>query len=97
MKLFVGDANGTGSGPVVFADGATSSGLGYYYFGLSNTGDSLLFSNNGGTSYTYTPIPDSSGYDANVTNVRIILGGQFAGKTGSGSPSMTLQLLMQVK
>jgi hypothetical protein len=97
MKLFVGDAGVVGSGPVIFTDGATSSGLTYSFTSLASTTDSVSFSNNGGTSYAYTPVPDANGYDANVTNVRIILTGIFAGKTGAASPSLSLQMLMQVK
>jgi uncharacterized repeat protein (TIGR01451 family) len=97
MKLFVRDAGVVGSGPVIFTDGATSSGLTYSFTSLASTTDSISFSNNGGASYAYTPVPDANGYDANVTNVRIILTGIFAGKTGAASPSLSLQMLMQVK
>lgn len=97
MKLFVGDAGAVGSGPVIFTDGATSSGLTYSYVSLASTTDSISFSNDGGVTYTYTPVPDANGYDASVTNVRIALTGTFAGKTGASAPSLTLQMFMQVK
>jgi trimeric autotransporter adhesin len=97
MKLFVGDAGATGSGPVVFTDGSTSSALTYTFTSLASTTDSISFSNNAGTSFAYTPVADASGCDANVTNVRITLGGTFAGKTGATSPGLSLQLLMLVK
>lgn len=97
MKLFVGDAGAAGSGPVVFTDGSTSSALTYTFTSLASTTDSISFSNNGGTSFAYTPVADATGCDANVTNVRISLSGTFAGKTGATSPSLTLQLLMLVK
>jgi hypothetical protein len=97
MKLYVGDAGAAGSGPVIFTDGSTSSGLTYTYTSLASATDSISFSKDGGSTYTYTPVPDANGYDANVTNVRIIFGGTFAGKTGTGTPSMSLQMLMQVK
>jgi hypothetical protein len=97
MKLFVGDAGTVGSGPVVFTDGATSSALTYTFTSLASTTDSIAFSNNGGTTFAYTPVADASGCDATVTNVRITLGGTFAGKTGASNPSLTLQLLMLVK
>jgi len=97
MKLFVGDAGGAGSGPVVFTNGATSSTLTYSYVSLASTTDSLSFSNNGGATYAYTPVPDASGYDSAVTHVRVSPSGSFAGKTGASSPSLTFQMLMQVK
>ena len=49
----------------------TIGGLTYSYVSLSNTGDSLAFSNNNGASYTYVPVPDADGFDANVTDIRI--------------------------
>ncbi|MEA3039217.1 MAG: trimeric autotransporter adhesin [Sphingomonadales bacterium] len=97
MKLFVGDAAGAGSGPVVFTNGATSSGLTYSYVSLASTTDSLSFSKDGGVTFTYTPVPDASGYDSAVTHIRVSPSGSFAGKTGAGSPSLTFQMLMQVK
>jgi uncharacterized repeat protein (TIGR01451 family) len=97
MKLFVGDAGGAGSGPVVFTNGATSSGLTYSYVNLASTTDSLSFSKDGGVTFTYTPVPDASGYDSAVTHVRVSPSGSFAGKTGASSPSLTFQMLMQVK
>lgn len=97
LKLCVSDLNGTGSGPLIFTNGATSSGLTYTYSSLASTTDSLAFSNNNGASFAYTPVADSSGCDANVTHVRVTPSGAFAGKTGATNPSVTLQMMMQVK
>lgn len=97
MKLFVGDAGSAGSGPVTFTNGSPSSGLSYTFTSLSSTTDGLSFSNNGGTSYTYVPVADATGHDANVTHVRVALTGTFAGASGGSNPSLTLQMLMQVK
>lgn len=97
MQLFVGDLGTIGSGPVIFTNGSTSSGLTYSFASLSSTTDSLSFSNNGGTSFLYTPVPDSSGYDGNVTHVQITLSGTFAGRTGATSPSLSIQMLMKVR
>jgi hypothetical protein len=97
MKLFVGDVGAAGSGPVSFTNGTPSSGLSYAFTSLASTTDGLSFSNNGGTSYTYTPVPDASGHDANITHVRVALTGTFAGASGGSNPSLTLQMLMQVK
>jgi uncharacterized repeat protein (TIGR01451 family) len=97
MKLFVGNAGAAGSGPVTFTNGSPSSGLSYSFTSLSSTTDGLSFSNNGGASYAYVPVADASGHDANVTHVRVALTGTFAGASGGSNPSLTLQMLMQVK
>jgi uncharacterized repeat protein (TIGR01451 family) len=97
MQMFVGDVGPPGSGPVLFTNGATSSGLTYSFVSLASTTDSLSFSNNGGTSFTYTPAADLDGYDGNVTHVRITLAGAFAGKTGAADPSLSMQMLMKVR
>jgi hypothetical protein len=93
----VSDINGAGSGPVTFTNGPTSSGLTYTYSGLASATDSLAFSNNNAATFAYTPVADASGCDPNVTHVRIAPSGAFAGKTGATSPTVTLQMLMQVK
>lgn len=97
MRLYVNDLGGAGSGPVVFTNGSPVSGLTYTFTSLASTTDSIAFSNNGGSTYTYTPVPDANGYDSNVTHFRITPTGTFNGNTGSGSPSFTVQLRMQVK
>lgn len=97
MEMFVGNAGGAGSGPIIFTNGSPSSGLSYSYSWLGSSGDSLAFSNNGGASYNYTPVPDANGYDANVTNFRVNPSGSFAAKTGSSNPSFTMQYGMRVK
>ena len=97
MQMFVGDLGSAGSGPILFSNGATSSGLTYSFASLASTTDSLSFSNNGGASFTYTPVADALGYDGNVTHVRITLTGAFAGKTGAADPSLSMQMLMKVR
>jgi trimeric autotransporter adhesin len=97
MELYVGNIAGVGSGPVSFTNGTPSSGLTYTFTSLGSTTDSISFSNNGGTTYTYTPVPDANGYDANVTNFRINPAGSFAAKTGASDPRFTMQLRMRVK
>jgi hypothetical protein len=84
--LRVLDLAGTGKGPLDYVDGSLlgtgllGSNLTYSYAGLSSTTDRLDFSNDGGTTWTYVPVPDSDGYDANVTNIRVRLSGnQTAG------------------
>lgn len=97
LELFVGDYGAVGSGPLAVADGAVSCGLIYSFVSLANGTDSISFSNNGGASYSYTPIPDGSGYDATVTNVRVNPSGSFAAKTGATNPSCQMQLFARVK
>lgn len=77
LRMFVGNINGTGR-PVVFSDGSTSSTLTFTYTSLSSTTDDVDFSNNGGVSWTYTPVPDGQSYDAAVTHVRIKPKGSMA-------------------
>ena len=96
IGLYVGDLGGAGSGPVVFANGATPSGLSYSFTSLSSTTDDVDFSNNGGTNYTYVPTPDASGYDLNVNAVRINPKGTFNG-AGAGTPASTLSFRAKIK
>ncbi len=61
----------SGSAPVLFQDGATSSTLTITYTDLASSTDDVDFSNDGGTTWTYTPVPDGTGFDSAVTNFRI--------------------------
>ena len=89
--LFVGDLSAPGSGPVIFANGAVPSGMTYTFTSLASTTDGIDFSNNGGTTWTYTPVPDAAGFDPAVTHVRIRPNGTFAGKgCTSNAPSFTI-------
>lgn len=97
MRLYVGDVGGVGSGPVAFTNGATTSGLSYTYTSLASATDGIAFSNNGGATWTYTPVPDANGYDSNVTNFRVSPTGTFNGALGGNNPSFQLQLRMQVR
>lgn len=74
------DANGTGT-PVAFTDGSPTSGVTYSYIALGNAGDGLEFSNDGGSSWTYTPTADVDGCDASITHFRVNTGGQFRAGT----------------
>jgi hypothetical protein len=96
-SLYVGDLGAAGSGPVAFVQGSPSSGLAYSYSGLASTADSLAFSNNGGSSFGYTPVPDPLGFDPAVTHIRVSPTGLFAGASASGSPSFTISYRIKVK
>ncbi|NML08592.1 hypothetical protein HHL08_00270 [Sphingobium sp. AR-3-1] len=72
--LRVSDLGASGSGPVLFTNGAIilgvgDSGLAYSFTSLDSTTDGIEFSN--GASWAYIPVPDADGYDANVRAIRI--------------------------
>lgn len=73
--LRVADIATAGKGPVEFLDGSLlgtglgGSGLAYTFTSLASTTDGIDFYN--GTTWTYTPTPDASGYDANVRGIRV--------------------------
>ncbi|MEO1405233.1 MAG: hypothetical protein AAFV54_01920 [Pseudomonadota bacterium] len=90
--LVVADIDGPGSGPVDFIDGPVSSGLTLDFFGLGSTTDGVDFSNDGGASFSYEPLPGLNGVDGAVTHVRIQPGGAFAAQTTSTSPSAVFEL-----
>jgi hypothetical protein len=96
-SLYVGNLGAVGSGPVAFAQGSPSSGLSYTYSSLSSATDDVGFSNNNGVSFTYTPVPDASGYDSAVTHIQVSPKGVFAGSSGSGSPNFTISYRIKVK
>ena len=69
MELVVSNIGGAGSGPLAFSAGTT--GLTYTFTSLASTTDNIDFSNNNGSTWTYTPVADANGADANVTNIRL--------------------------
>ena len=85
--LKVVDIAAPGSGPVEFTDGAPSSNITYSFINLADATDDISFSNDGGITYTYSPIANPAGCDPNVSHVRINPKGTFAADTGGGSPS----------
>ncbi|NOT17561.1 MAG: right-handed parallel beta-helix repeat-containing protein [Sulfuriferula sp.] len=95
-QLFVGDLGVAGSGPIAFIDGTPVSGLSWTYTNLASTTDNVDFSNDGGTTWTYTPVP-VAGYDAAVTNIRLKPAGTLNANTGAGNPSYTLQFKVKIK
>ena len=96
-SLRVVDLGGAGTGPVAFANGATSSGLSYVFTSLASTTDDVDFSNNNGTTWTYTPTAAANGCDAAVTNLRVRLRGTYVADSGSPDPSFTLRFRICVK
>lgn len=68
VSLFVG-TYAPGPGPILFNPG--SSGLTYTFTSLASTTDDISFSNNGGATFVYVPVPNGSGVDPAVTHIRI--------------------------
>ena len=98
-ELFVNDLGGAGSGPVLMIDGTApvNSGLTYSFTSLGSTTDDIEFSNDSGTSWTYTPVADADGYDANVTNIRVNPKGVMRASNGTDDPTFTLRFQVRVQ
>lgn len=96
-ELFVGDVGGVGSGPVLFTNGATASGLSYSFTSLASAADNVSFSNDGATSYVYSPTADANLCDTTVTHLKISLGGIFGASDGTNHPSFSVQFRVRVK
>jgi uncharacterized repeat protein (TIGR01451 family) len=80
----------TPANPVVFVDGATASGLTFAYAG------NVAYSSVGASGpWTYVPVPDANGFDANVKAVRVSPGGVM-NAAGSGNPSFTIQFQVRI-
>jgi len=98
-ELFVNDLGGAGSGPVLFIDGTSpvNSGLTYTFTSLGSNTDDLEFSNDNGATWTYTPVPDANGYDANVTNIRVNPKGVMRASDGANNPTYSLRFQVRVQ
>ena len=79
VRLRVVDFDVSTSGPVRFSDGSPTSGLTYTFTSLTSTTDDVEFSDDGGLTYTYVPVPDVSGLDVSVTHIRILPKGSLQG------------------
>lgn len=79
-----------------FVDGATTSGMTYSFVNLGDAGDSIEFSNDGGATYTYTPVPDLDGYDAAVNKIRVNLTNNFNASDQVNNPSFSLKFRVGV-
>ncbi|MGH8371883.1 MAG: beta strand repeat-containing protein [Gammaproteobacteria bacterium] len=77
-------------GSVVFTDGSPSSGL-------TLSAANVAYSNNNGSTWTYTPVAGSDGTDPNVTNIRFSPQGSMAGKTGATAPSFNITFKVIIK
>ena len=89
-KLCLADLGLTGSGPIDFAPNL--SALTYGFTSLSNTGDDLDFSKDNGVTWTYSPVADSDGCDAQVTNIRVKTHGKM---TIAGVASVRFRVMIR--
>jgi hypothetical protein len=98
-ELFVNDLGGAGSGPVLMIDGTApvNSGLTYTFTSLASTTDDIEFSNDNATSWTYTPVADADGYDANVTDIRVNPRGVMRASNGTDTPTFMLRFQVRVQ
>ena len=76
-------------GPVVFDTSGSPVAVGA-------TLDSIAYSNDGGMSFTYTPVPDADGFDADVEAVRISLSGSLAPLSTAGAASFELRFAVRL-
>jgi parallel beta-helix repeat protein len=89
-RLFVGNLGAPGSGPVAFVNGTPSSALTWTFTALNSLTDDVDFSNDGGVTWIYVPVPDADGYDAAVTTLRLRPKGTMPGN-GGGDPYFELR------
>ena len=94
--LFVQDLGAANSGPVAFTNGTPTSALTYTFAGAGNAGDDLEFSNNGGTSWAYTPVANANGCDPAVTHIRVRPKGTMAAASGAGNPFFEVRFRVRV-
>jgi len=98
LVFYAGDIGTSGSGPIRFTDGSPTSNLTYSFTSLSSATDGVAFSKDGGVTYTYTPVPDASGYDSAVTHIRVYPKGKMAAWSGTGAyPSFTVDFKARIK
>lgn len=96
-ELQVTDLGAPGSGPVAFSNGAPSSALAFAFTSLGSATDNLDFSNDGGATWTYVPVPNGNGVDPAVTHLRVRPVGTMAANTGAGDPWFELQFRVRVE
>jgi hypothetical protein len=80
----------TAGGPVAFTSG--TSGLTYTFTSLASSTDRVDFSNDNGTSWSYTPAANANGTDPAVTHIRVRPAGTMA-----ASSSFSFKLRYRIK
>ena len=88
IRLCVSTACNAG-GPVIFDDTGSPVSPGV-------TLGAIEYSNDGGSSFVYTPVPDADGFDDAVDAIRITMDGTMASFDPAGAPSFELRLLARV-
>ena len=97
VTLFVGDYVGGGGGPVDFSNGIVSSSLNYSFGGLSDTNDSIVFKDSGGSPIIPNAVANG-GYDDAVRSFEITADGTFAPSSGSPpNPSIEIEYRVRLK
>jgi hypothetical protein len=97
--MSVSDFDGTsGVGPVVQQNDSSPSGLSYNFTSLNSTSDDIEFSDNNGSNFSYSPVPDSEGIDKNITHFRINPKGIFQAPTaGESATQFTIKFRVQLQ
>ncbi|MEO0462221.1 MAG: H-type lectin domain-containing protein [Pseudomonadota bacterium] len=95
LDLLVTDLAGSGSGPVVFADGTPATGLTCGFVALGVANDCIAFSADG-SDYGYAPSNSGNGTDPAVRFVRINPSGFMSGNDGTGPSRFTLRLRARI-
>jgi uncharacterized repeat protein (TIGR01451 family) len=93
--FYAGDLGAPGSGPIQFADGTPTSGLSWTFTSLASSTDSVDFSNDGGATWTYTPVP-VGGYDPAVNAIRLKPNG-IMNPAVLGNPNFDLLFRVRVR
>ena len=57
---------------------------------------SVEYSDSGGLSYSYTPVPDPNGFDPAVDSIRIIFDGTLSSIDVAGAPSFEIRLAARI-
>jgi len=95
--LLVTDYNATTPGPVLFTDGAVSSGLTYTFAALDDLNDDVEFSDDGGATWDYEPAANTDGVDPAVTHIRVNPKGTLASSSGGNDPSVQVSFKVLVQ
>ncbi len=95
--LYVRDFPGGPGGPVLFTDGTPRSGLRLRVGTFGTRRQGIYFSDDGGTTFDYRPVPDAQGYDPAVTHVQTRLRGTFRGRDAADPPSFSLRFQVQLQ
>ncbi len=96
-EMFTGGLSATA--PFTFTDGSPVSGLACTFVSLASAVDCIEFSNDSGSTWTYTPSA-ASDFDPAVTNIRFRPTGVFNGDTAPAAapyPNISLSFKVRIK